>query len=58
MLFMVQLVRDLIGQYVYPVHRLDRATSGILVFALSPEVARDLNEQFTDRRIKSITLLW
>ncbi|WP_407705094.1 tRNA pseudouridine(65) synthase TruC [Thalassotalea agarivorans] len=50
--FMVQLVRDLIGQYVYPVHRLDRATSGILVFALSPEVARDLNEQFTDRRIK------
>jgi tRNA pseudouridine65 synthase len=38
----LQLVRDQIGQAVYPVHRLDRATSGLLVFALRPEIARDM----------------
>jgi RluA family pseudouridine synthase len=38
----LQRVRDQIGQLVYPVHRLDRATSGLLLFALSSEVARDM----------------
>jgi tRNA pseudouridine65 synthase len=38
------VVRDLLGRYVYPVHRLDRGTSGAVVFALSPEVARRLQE--------------
>lgn len=38
----LQRVRDQIGQPVYPVHRLDRATSGLLVFALSSEAARDM----------------
>ena len=33
--FALQLVRDAIGQYVYPVHRLDRKTSGVLIFGLS-----------------------
>src|SRR5437868_7765147 len=32
-------VRDAIGAYVYPVHRLDRGTSGALLFARSSEVA-------------------
>ncbi len=32
-------VRDALGVHVYPVHRLDRGTSGTLVFALSSEVA-------------------
>lgn len=32
--FAVQLVRDQIGQYVYPVHRLDKPTSGVLLFGL------------------------
>jgi tRNA pseudouridine65 synthase len=36
------LVRDLVGRHVHPVHRLDRATSGVLVMALSPEAARAL----------------
>ena len=43
--FALQLVRDQIGQYVYPVHRLDKPTSGVLVFALSSEVARSISEQ-------------
>ncbi|MEM6292776.1 MAG: pseudouridine synthase [Myxococcota bacterium] len=34
-------------QHVYPVHRLDRATSGVLVFALSSEVARTLGQHFS-----------
>jgi RluA family pseudouridine synthase len=38
----LQRVRDRIGRPVYPVHRLDRATSGLLLFALSSEVARDM----------------
>ncbi|MDG0978789.1 MAG: pseudouridine synthase [Halieaceae bacterium] len=38
--FALQWVRDHIGQRVYPLHRLDKATSGVLAFAKSPEVAR------------------
>ncbi|WP_333606548.1 tRNA pseudouridine(65) synthase TruC [Arsukibacterium sp.] len=44
-LFVMQTLRDQLGQHVYPVHRLDRPTSGVLVFALSSEVARLLSEQ-------------
>lgn len=40
------LVRDQIGAWVYPVHRLDRGTSGALVFGLSKEAARHLSQQF------------
>jgi len=38
----LQRVRDQIGRAVFPVHRLDRGTSGLLLFALSSEVARDM----------------
>lgn len=37
---MLGWTRDQIGQWVFPVHRLDRATSGVMVFALSAEAAR------------------
>ncbi len=49
--FALQLVRDLVGQYVYPLHRLDRPTSGVLLFALSEEVARLMGQKFTERAI-------
>jgi tRNA pseudouridine65 synthase len=42
----LQLLRDQVGQRVHPLHRLDRATSGALLFALSSEVARDMQELF------------
>jgi tRNA pseudouridine65 synthase len=45
------LARDAVGRRVYPVHRLDRGTSGVLVFALDPETARHLQQQFEARRI-------
>lgn len=35
--FLVQYLRNQIGQHVYPAHRLDRKTSGILVCALTKE---------------------
>lgn len=44
--FAVQLLRDRIGRPVYPAHRLDKGTSGLLLFALEPGVGRDLSEQF------------
>ena len=40
--FALQLVRDALQQYVYPVHRLDRKTSGVLLFGLSSEIARKI----------------
>lgn len=49
--FALQMTRDQIGQYVYPVHRLDKPTSGVLVMALSSEIAAKLNEQFTQKII-------
>lgn len=47
--FAMQMVRDHIGKRVYPVHRLDKPTSGVLLFALSPEIARIMSEQFAQR---------
>jgi RluA family pseudouridine synthase len=35
--FLLQLVRDQVKQYLYPIHRLDRAVSGIVLFGLKPE---------------------
>ena len=50
--FALQLVRDLVGQYVYPLHRLDRPTSGVLLFGLSEDVARKMGQAFTDKTIQ------
>jgi tRNA pseudouridine65 synthase len=40
----LSIVRDQLGKYLYPVHRLDRGTSGCLVFALTKEAAREIHE--------------
>ena len=44
--FVLQTLRDQIGQRVWPVHRLDKGTSGVLVFALKADVARTLGQAF------------
>lgn len=49
--FALQTVRDQLGQHVYPVHRLDKPTSGGLVFALSPDAARGLTAAFARREV-------
>ncbi|BBP46871.1 tRNA pseudouridine synthase C [Thiosulfatimonas sediminis] len=50
--FAVQMTRDLINQEVFPVHRLDKATSGLLLFALNKDAARHLGEQFQTHTIQ------
>jgi len=50
--FALQILRDQIGEYVYPVHRLDKPTSGVLIFALSSNVAKLLSEAFRANEIK------
>jgi len=47
----MSLLRDQLGQWVYPIHRLDRGTSGVLLFALSPERARTLADFFAAREV-------
>ena len=44
--FAVQLLRDQIGQPVWPVHRLDKGTSGVLLFALDAVTASSLGRAF------------
>ncbi|WLT05480.1 tRNA pseudouridine(65) synthase TruC [Gilliamella apis] len=48
----MQTLRDQIGQHVYPIHRLDRPTSGVLIFALSSDIARLLSQQFAEKQIE------
>lgn len=52
--FLLQLLRNQIGQWVYPVHRLDRATAGLVVFGLDPEAAQRLAQHFTDRTVEKV----
>lgn len=41
--FALQILRNQLGMHVFPIHRLDKPTSGALIFALSKEAARDFN---------------
>jgi len=50
--FLLQRLRRLLGQRVYTVHRLDRPTSGALVFALCPATARQLSASFEHRQVQ------
>ncbi len=49
--FLLQTLRDQIGQRVYPIHRLDRPTSGVILFALSSEAARTMCGVFEQREV-------
>ncbi|GAD78347.1 tRNA pseudouridine(65) synthase TruC [Vibrio ezurae] len=50
--FVMQTLRDQIGQHVFPLHRLDRPTSGVLVFALSSEVASQMMPMFAEHQMQ------
>ena len=54
--FALQIVRDQAGRWVYPFHRLDKATSGVLLFAFDPDTARRMTELFTQDRVSKIYL--
>jgi len=49
--FLLQMVRDQLNRHLYPVHRLDQPTSGILLFALNPGAARSLAKSFARRQV-------
>ena len=54
--FAMQMLRDQIGQHVYPVHRLDKPTSGVLLFALSAETARKMGDALAARETEKTYL--
>ncbi len=61
--FAVQILRSqLMGQHVYPCHRIDRKTGGVLLFALDPEMARAIQDEFhagkMDKRYLAIVRGW
>jgi tRNA pseudouridine65 synthase len=49
--YAMKRVRDRLRRRVYPVHRLDKPTSGVLVFALDPDTARRMTELFAAGRV-------
>lgn len=49
--FVMTTLRDMLQRQVYTVHRLDRPTSGALLFALSSHAARVLSMQFTAQAV-------
>lgn len=51
------LVRDMVGQHVYPVHRLDAGTCGVLLFALSSDSARVLSRLFAEKTLLKKTYM-
>jgi tRNA pseudouridine65 synthase len=44
----MKLLRDQLNTWVYPLHRLDRATSGVLLFAKNQAAAREYQALFTE----------
>ena len=50
--FLMQLLRDQIGQRVYPVHRLDRPTSGVLLFGKHSDAAAEISTLFRNQLVK------
>jgi tRNA pseudouridine65 synthase len=50
--FLIDLLRDQLGGNVYLAHRLDRATSGVLLIARSSEMAAAMGEQFMGRSVR------
>ena len=50
--FALQLLRNQLRQHVHLVHRLDRKTSGVLLFALDPNTTKLLQKEFLEQRIQ------
>jgi tRNA pseudouridine65 synthase len=49
--FALQLLRDQVGQWVNPVHRIDRKTSGVLLFAFNKEAEVAMHQQFMNNAL-------
>jgi tRNA pseudouridine65 synthase len=49
--FVLQTLRNQLGQPVFPVHRLDRPTRGLMVVALDADTGRQLQAAFAERAV-------
>ncbi|GAF03004.1 pseudouridine synthase [Saccharicrinis fermentans] len=54
--FALQMLRDQLQKRVYPIHRIDRKTSGILLFALSSEMAGKLQKALEEEETQKTYL--
>ena len=52
--FVLQTLRNQLQKHVYTVHRLDRATSGVLLFALNKDSQAIISEQFEKKTIEKV----
>lgn len=49
--FALQMLRDQLGYQVYAAHRLDRGTSGVLLFAKNPEAVTPIVKAFEEKQV-------
>ena len=54
--FVLQFLRDQLGHRIYPIHRLDRATSGVLIFGKTKEAAAQLSIQVREKSMEKVYL--
>lgn len=50
--FALQILRDQLGRHVYPCHRLDRKTSGVLLFALDENTNSLVQKKFAENKVQ------
>lgn len=50
--FVLQILRNQINQKIFPIHRLDRATSGVLIFGKDKTAASELGQQFMAKKVE------
>lgn len=51
---LVRRLSEQLGRKAYPIHRLDRATSGVIIFGLTSEATERLAAQFRERRVHKV----
>lgn len=49
--FLLQALRDQLGIFLYPIHRLDRPTAGLVIFGLHRAAASELGRLFQSRQV-------
>jgi tRNA pseudouridine65 synthase len=54
--FALQLLKEQVGHKVYPAHRLDRKTAGILLFAKNANYAKQLHLLFQENKLEKTYL--
>ena len=56
--FLLQILRDQVGEYLYPIHRLDKPSSGLILFGLNASVTAHIQQQMqTNTAVKEYLLI-